>query len=273
MLPHHPIPMKFKRPRIVTRPRRIAMPLPALVPLPLQHSRHALGQEHVLILRIVRPSVTDDGTLDDELPPALLGEVLGVGGVVEGHLQSHVGCEGVGAGHPAHEGIAPRFSRLALILEGDDPRRFLGEGGLSGPLGLFLSNGHPLFGPVGIQRNLIHVCRIEGCHLGLVIREHRFGERGGDGEYRVRVEGVQFLFVFLDFRLLILEVGLAFVVFRIVIGDGEGFGRGGFARGLCGGGGGEGSACHSCELQRGEGALGAACEECGGRHGRDGVPA
>eukprot|EP01083_Nonionella_stella_P005085 14766_1 len=95
---------------------------------------------------------------------------------------------------------------------------------------------------------------IEGGNFGLILGKDRIGDGGGHGEDGVRVEGVQFLPIFLNFRLFSLEMVLSFDVFGIVFGDDEGLGGGRCAGWRRRGGGGE----RSCgELQGGgDGALG-----------------
>ena len=204
----------------MTRPSGRTVPMSTLMSLPLHHPRHILGQEHILILSAVIPSLTNDGRFNQEFPPALLGKVFGILGGIEGHLQEHIARQWIGTGNPPHQRIVPRFGSLPPILEGDDPRRFFGEGSLSGVFGLFLFDDHPFFGPVNVQWDLIHVGRVEGGHLGLVFGEDRIGQGGAYGEYRVGVDGVQVVAILLDFGLLVLEMGLAFDVFGVMFDDG-----------------------------------------------------
>mmetsp|Transcript_1241 Transcript_1241/g.2648 ORF Transcript_1241/g.2648 Transcript_1241/m.2648 type:complete len:225 (+) Transcript_1241:272-946(+) len=223
MLPHRPIPMIFERTKVMTRPCRLTVPMITLVSLPLNLPRHTLGQKHILILSTIIAPLTDDGRLDRKLPSAFLGKVFGIRRVIKGHLQAHVVRHGIGTGYPSHQGIVPRFGSLTLILKRNDPLRFLLEGRLTWPLGLFLFDDHPFFVPFGSQWDLIFVGWIKGVHLRLVIGKDRVRHWSGHGKYSIGVDGMHLLVISLNFRLLFLEVGLGFVVFGVMLGDGEGF--------------------------------------------------
>mmetsp|Transcript_7599 Transcript_7599/g.18855 ORF Transcript_7599/g.18855 Transcript_7599/m.18855 type:complete len:225 (-) Transcript_7599:161-835(-) len=223
MLPHYPIPMILERTEVMTCPCCFTVPVITLVSLPLHLPCHVLRQEHILILSIIVPSLADDGAFNPELPPSLLGEVFCIRCIIERHLQTHVVGHGIGARNPSHQGIVPSVGSLPIILKRNDPGRFLVEGGLYRPLGCLLLDNNPFFGPVGIQRDLIFVGRVEGGYFGLVVWKNRVGQWRSNGEYRMGVDRIHLLAVFLNFRLLILEMGVGFDVFGVMLGYSEGF--------------------------------------------------
>ena len=76
MLTHGSITVVFQGTEVVRGPGLIPVPVVALVAVPLDLPGHALGEEDVLILRIVVTPSTNYGTFDCEFPTTLFGKVL-----------------------------------------------------------------------------------------------------------------------------------------------------------------------------------------------------
>ena len=76
MLTHGSITVVLQGTEVVRGPGLIPVPVVALVAVPFDLPGHALGEEDVLILRIVVPPSTNYGAFDSEFPSPLLGEVL-----------------------------------------------------------------------------------------------------------------------------------------------------------------------------------------------------
>ena len=235
------------------------LPVIALGPLPPDGAGDGLGEEVVLILCVVVPPLAEDGLLDDVLPPALLGKVQGLLGRAEGELHQHVGRHGVGAGHPPHEGVVPVLAELPVVLEADDPL-LLGRRRVLRHPGLLLPDVHHALPAVEVGRVGVGVGRVEGGHLGGILREGRVGERHHGLEDRVRVDLGQTFRVQPDLPLLGLQRAPGLVVLFLGLQLRQGLGRHG-ARSHAGSGGGrldaEASKRHRCGLgaganQRGE---------------------
>mmetsp|Transcript_11648 Transcript_11648/g.16982 ORF Transcript_11648/g.16982 Transcript_11648/m.16982 type:complete len:204 (+) Transcript_11648:751-1362(+) len=178
MLWNSAIPMILQGPKIMTGPRFSPTPLIAAFLLGANPPGNGLAQEIILILRIVTPSLSDNGFLDDEIPPTLFSKVDGFVSIVKSHLDPHVAGHGVGRRYPAHERIIPALTRFTLVGEADDPR-FFGVGGGLGDLGLLLPDVHDARLAGKGERILGGVGRVEGCNFRRVGGEFRIGR--GDG--------------------------------------------------------------------------------------------